>query len=203
MVEPAQDQHLAARQERGVEFEARVLGGRADQRDGAVLDVRQEAVLLGAVEAVDLVHEQQGLLPGAGGGARLGENLLEVGDAGEHRRDRDEAQADGIGEQPRDAGLAGAGRPPQDHRGETAGGDHAPDRAVGAGQMLLADDLVEAARPQAVGERRVRRRRFGRARAAAPDRRTGRPWTTAIGLADRKLHQPLALDASKIYLRHI
>ena len=62
MVEPAQDQHLAARQQRGVDLEARVLGRRADQRDGAVLDIGQEAVLLRAVEAVDLVHEQQGLL---------------------------------------------------------------------------------------------------------------------------------------------
>ena len=64
MVEPAQDQHLAARQQRGVDLEARVLGRRADQGDGAVLDIGQEAVLLRAVEAVDLVHEQQGLLAG-------------------------------------------------------------------------------------------------------------------------------------------
>ena len=68
MVEPAEDQHLAARQQRGVELEARILGRRADQGDRAVLDIRQEAVLLGAVEAVDLVHEQQGLLAGAGRG---------------------------------------------------------------------------------------------------------------------------------------
>ena len=59
IVEPAQHQHLAARQQRGVELERRVLGRGADQRDRAVLDVRQEAVLLGAVEAMDLVDEQQ------------------------------------------------------------------------------------------------------------------------------------------------
>ena len=163
MVEPPQDQHLAARQKRGVELEARVLGRRADQGDGAVLDIGQEAVLLGAVEAVDLVHEQQGLLSGAGGGLRLGEDLLEVGNAREDRRDGDEAQADGVGEQARDAGLAGAGRSPQDHRGEPARRDHPADRAVGAGQMLLADDLVERCRPQPVGERRIGRRRFRRA----------------------------------------
>ena len=45
-----------------------------------------------------------------------------------------------------------------------AGGDHPPDRAVGPGQMLLADDLVERSRPQPVGERRVGGRRFRRAR---------------------------------------
>ena len=50
--------HAQARQERRVDLEVRVLGRRADQRDGAVLDVRQERVLLALVEAVDLVDEQ-------------------------------------------------------------------------------------------------------------------------------------------------
>ncbi len=45
--------------ERAVELEGRVLGGGADQHDRAVLDIGQEAVLLGAVEAMDLVDEQQ------------------------------------------------------------------------------------------------------------------------------------------------
>ena len=58
-VEPVEDQHLRAAEQRGVEFEAGVLGRRADQRDRAALDEGQEAVLLRAVEAVDLVHEQQ------------------------------------------------------------------------------------------------------------------------------------------------
>ena len=88
MVEPPQDQHLAARQERGVDLEARIFGRRSDQRDGAVLDVGKEAVLLRAIEAMDLVHEQQGLLARAGGGARFGEYLLEIGDS---RKDRDTA----------------------------------------------------------------------------------------------------------------
>ncbi|WP_409035240.1 replication-associated recombination protein A, partial [Novosphingobium sp.] len=43
----------------GVEREAGVLGGRADQRYSAAFNERQKAILLGAVEAVDLVHEQQ------------------------------------------------------------------------------------------------------------------------------------------------
>ena len=47
------------RQERGVDLEVRVLGRRADEGDGPVLDVRQQGVLLGLVEAVDLVEEQQ------------------------------------------------------------------------------------------------------------------------------------------------
>src|SRR5690606_12164666 len=38
--------HAAAREQRRVQFERRVLGGRADEDDGAALDVRQEGVLL-------------------------------------------------------------------------------------------------------------------------------------------------------------
>ena len=42
----------------GGQREGRVLGGGADQRHRAVLDLVQQPVLLGAVEAVDLVDEQ-------------------------------------------------------------------------------------------------------------------------------------------------
>ena len=90
MVEPPKDQHLAAREKRRVELEARVLGGRSDQRHRAVLDIRQEAVLLRAVEAVHFVHEQQGVLAGLRHLPRFGKNLLEVGDSGKDRRDGDE-----------------------------------------------------------------------------------------------------------------
>ena len=49
---------LGARQQRGVDLEVGVLGRRADQRDEALLDRRQQRVLLGLVEAVDLVEEE-------------------------------------------------------------------------------------------------------------------------------------------------
>ena len=49
---------LHAREERGVELEVRVLGRRADQRQEALLDAGQQRVLLGLVEAVDLVEEE-------------------------------------------------------------------------------------------------------------------------------------------------
>ena len=51
-------QHAGARQKSGIELEGRVLRRRADQNDRAVFHDRQEAVLLGAVEAMDLVDEQ-------------------------------------------------------------------------------------------------------------------------------------------------
>src|SRR3546814_8671245 len=67
-------------------LEGRVLGGGADQDHRAVLDIGQEAVLLGAVEAVDLVDEQQSAAPGQAALPGALEHLAQVGDAGEHRR---------------------------------------------------------------------------------------------------------------------
>ena len=57
-VERLEHKHLAAREQRRIEAEAGILGRRADQGDGAPLDVGKEGVLLGPVEAVDLVTEQ-------------------------------------------------------------------------------------------------------------------------------------------------
>ena len=51
---------LAAAQERRVDREERVLRRRPDQDDAAFLDVRQQHVLLGAIEAVQLIDEQDG-----------------------------------------------------------------------------------------------------------------------------------------------
>ena len=76
MVEPTQDQHLATRQQGRVDLEARILGRCADESDGAVLHIREEAVLLRPIEAMDLVHEKQRLLPRFRRGPRFGKNLL-------------------------------------------------------------------------------------------------------------------------------
>ncbi len=52
----------AAADQRLVDLEVGVLGGGADQDDRAVLDPRQQRVLLRLVEAVHLVHEEDGAL---------------------------------------------------------------------------------------------------------------------------------------------
>ena len=44
--------------QRANDLKERILGGRTDEGDGAVLDVREQGVLLGLVPAVDLIHEQ-------------------------------------------------------------------------------------------------------------------------------------------------
>ena len=113
-VEALQHHDLRAGQQRAVEFEAGVLGGGADQRDDAALDEWQEAILLGAVEAVDLVDEQQRAL--AGGAQALGflEGGAQVLHAGEDGGELFEFEPGALGQQARDGGLAGSGRPPED-----------------------------------------------------------------------------------------
>lgn len=74
---------LGARDEGGVDVEEGVVGGGADEADGAALDVGEEDVLLGFVEAVDFVDEEDGglgaeLLPGAG----VVDFFAEFGDGG-------------------------------------------------------------------------------------------------------------------------
>ena len=49
---------LRARQQRRVDLEVRVLGRGPDERHEPLLDGRQQRVLLGLVEAVDLVEEE-------------------------------------------------------------------------------------------------------------------------------------------------
>ena len=62
-------QHIdaAAGEQRGDDLEGGILGGRADQPDGAALDVGQEGVLLGLVEAVNLIDEEDGARVHLGG----------------------------------------------------------------------------------------------------------------------------------------
>jgi len=113
---------------------------------------------------VDLVDEQQGPLavtPALAGGL---EDAPQVGDAREHRRQRLEMQVGRFGQQTRDGGLAAAGRSPQDQRIELARRQHAAERAFGTEQMVLAQDLVQGFRPQALSEgcRSKRREKLGR-----------------------------------------
>ena len=200
MVEPAQDQHLAARQKRCVDLEARVLGRRSDQRDGAVFHEGEEAILLRTIETMDLIHEQQGLLTRASSCSGFSEHFLEVGNAGEDGGDGDEPQPNGSREQAGDGRLARAWRPPQDHRGEAARGNHPADRALGARQMILADNLAQRRRAQAIGQRRVGRGRLDLPRrdVLIGEQVSHRPLHNR---RDKKCTISLAYDAAKIYLR--
>ena len=54
--------HFRAREKRRDDFERRIFGGRADESDVAGFDVGKKSVLLGLVEAMDLVDENDGAL---------------------------------------------------------------------------------------------------------------------------------------------
>ena len=62
-----------------------------------------------------------------------------------------------LGDQARERGLAGAGRAPEDDRLQQVALDGLAQRLPGRQQILLADELVERARPHALGERRAAR----------------------------------------------
>jgi hypothetical protein len=62
--ERLQHEHAGAAEKCADDLEGRVLGGGADEGDGAGLDVGQECVLLRLVEAVYLVAEEDGAAAG-------------------------------------------------------------------------------------------------------------------------------------------
>jgi hypothetical protein len=61
LVEGVQGEDTGAGEQRADDLEGRVLGRGADERNGAVLDIREDGVLLRLVEAMDLVDEEDGL----------------------------------------------------------------------------------------------------------------------------------------------
>ena len=84
LVEPVQHENLAAREQRPIQLEGGIFGGGADEDDRPILDIGQEAILLGAIEAVNLVDEQEraasrlAALPGSV------EDFAKIGHAAEH-----------------------------------------------------------------------------------------------------------------------
>ena len=172
LVQRVEDQHARARQKRGVELEGRVLGRRADQDDRAVLHDRQEAVLLGAVEAMDLVDEEQRLAAVGAPQPRRLEHLLEVGDAGKDRRNLLEGEA---------RSRRRAAAPPSSCRCRAAprrsssrasrSGSCASARRPSPVRCSWPTTSASVRRAQPVGQRPARLRRA----SARPALRTGRP----------------------------
>ena len=125
------------------------------------LDVGEEGILLRLVEAVDLVHEQDGALPRPGRAApRLADDGPDLLDPGRHGGEGDEGGADMPGDERGERGLAGARRPPEDHRGEVArtrarrgGAGHrrggAPGRRTRRGCVAASDRRAAPPRPGA------------------------------------------------------
>ena len=144
LVEFLEDVYLAAAEECGDDLEGGVLGGGADEGDGAAFDGAEERVLLGFVEAVDFVDEEDGAL-----------FLLRLVDDVAHllHPTADGAQGverslQGVRDDGGEGGLADAGRPPENHGGYVAALDEGAQRRIGPNEVLLPDVLVEVLRPQ-------------------------------------------------------
>ena len=151
--ERLEPEHTGARQERGDNLERGVLGGRADEDDRAVLDVRENRVLLGFVEAVDLVEEEdRAAVVAAPDLAGLLDGVAEVGDAGGDGGQGDEVAPGEAGDEAREGRLSDAGRAPEDHRGHLIRADGALEDAAGPEEVLLADEFVERAGTYAGGQ---------------------------------------------------
>ncbi len=153
LAEAAQHVHAAAREQGGVDLERRILGRGADEDHGTLLDVGEEGVLLGSVEAVDLVHEQDRAKAAATALVLgLGNDLADLPHAREHGGERHETGAGHRSHQRGQGGLARAGRSPKDHRVQLACLDGRAQDAARPQEVLLADDLVQGAWPHPVGE---------------------------------------------------
>ena len=164
-VQGLEAEQRGTRQEWWVDLKVRVLRRGSDEDQQPGLHGRQQGVLLGLVEAVDLVEEQDRAdvaFAKSGQGGR--HHLSDVLDAGVHGREFHELLGGDPGDQPGQRGLAGARWPPEHHRREPVLLDEPPQWLFGPDEVLLADDVVESDRTQAVGERCT-------AGQALPDRR--------------------------------
>ena len=201
---------LRAREQRGVDLEVRVLGRRADQRDQALLDRGQQHVLLGLVEAVDLVEEEDGAAPPpdarrCGGALEDAADLRAPGLDGAQLLER---RVGGDRDDPRERRLARPRRAVEDHRVRAvlldrgaqrralarAGGPARRRRRASPGRIRAASGAspagtAAAARDCATGwsdgesNRRSTRRSIPRRRARAAFREAGAPATAATAPA--------------------
>src|SRR6266851_4784275 len=145
--------HPASRQQRGIDLERRVLRRRSDQPDRPALDIRQKRILLGLVEAVNLVDEQDGARPEPSRLLCLHHHLLDLFDPGEHSRKLDEARLSLLRNDLRERRLPGPRRTPEDHRDRVIALNGQPQRLARRQQMLLPDVLLQRARSHPLRQR--------------------------------------------------
>ena len=110
-----EDVNLGAGEKRRNDFKGRIFRGRADEGDVAGFDVRKKSVLLGFVEAVDFVDEDDGAVTGARFVFCGGHDVLDFLDAGENGTEGNEIGVRQPGDDAREGGLAAAGRAPEKH----------------------------------------------------------------------------------------
>ncbi len=141
-------------------FKGRVLRGGPDQTDGAALDIGEKCILLGLVEAVNLIDKENGPRSEAGGFLRVRHHLLDLLDAAQHRGEFNETGLRSLGDDLGQRGLADSGRAPQNHGSRIVALDFYAQGHAGTEQLLLANVLIQRAGTHAFGERRGARSAF-------------------------------------------
>src|SRR5262249_50725562 len=123
---------LTATQERRIDGKEWVLRRRADEDDAALFNAGEQDILLGAVESVDLIEEQNGTLAGL---LQLGLGFLEQFpyflDPRGHGIELLEMTLRVEGDDLRQRGLSRAGRAVEDERAEPVCLEHAPQELAG------------------------------------------------------------------------
>jgi hypothetical protein len=152
--EAVEGEDAAAGEKGGVDLEAGVFGRGSYEGDDAALDMGQDGILLGFVEAVDFVDEQDGALFGElAQFASIFHYFAQVGDARGDGAERDEVSMGLAGNYFGEGGFSAAGWSPEDDGGNTVLFDAAAQGASRCQEMSLADDLVECARAYTRGQR--------------------------------------------------
>ena len=169
--ERLQHQHAAAREQRRVELEGRVLRGRTDEQHVPPLDKRQEGVLLRLVEAVNLVHEEQRAIAGPRAAVpRLSHHRADLLHPGEHGRERHKTRTRSVGHKAREGGLPHARRPPEEQALLDLPVEDTLQELPFAQQVRLSEDLPRPSRPDALGQGRVGGRLRDRVLTITPTR---------------------------------
>ena len=148
VVERVEPEQRRAASQRRVDLEERVLRRRPDQRQGPVLDGGKQGILLGLVEAVNLVEEQdRAAVVLAETLASPFDHFPDVLDARRHGRELLELLRGAAGDCQGQRRLAGAWRTPEQHGRQRVGFHETAQRLAGTEQVGLTDDVVDRARP--------------------------------------------------------
>ena len=139
----------AAREKGAVDFKRGIFRCGADEYDAAPFHEGQEGVLLGLVEAVYFVHEDDGSGAVSSVVLRLLHDGADVFDGARDRGERDERGLRVRGDDVRQRCFAHARRPPENHGGQMVAFDEAAQYLPRPHKMPLPGVLVECAGPEA------------------------------------------------------
>ena len=148
-------------EQRRIHLEERILRRCTDEHHDAILHRMEQRVLLGAIEAVDLVDEQDGA-QAAMDQTLVGfrDDLAQIRHRAADGRDFHERCVCGVRNHASERGLAGTCGPIEDDGRERVVLDRRPKPGAFADRLLLSDQLVERARTHTHGKRRVSKARF-------------------------------------------